>query len=235
MSVDLEYKALSSDELEADKGWWDIYREAFPKNERGPAEDIIRSVQESLAVVLGARRGDDTRGIAVGRLLRNPAAVFCGYIAAHKEERGRGIGSKLIKNLWEQGRDAIQQLGGQAHGLIMECDDPDEPRIAANPKEIEKRRRRFRFFQNNGAVVLPQRYYQPDLENLHTVGEPVWMKLLYASPDGGTPSDELVERIVCAMYNEAYGQISGVQEHVRKKLLEMIGIPPCGHSDITES
>jgi hypothetical protein len=219
VNQDLNIQSLSVDELKADEGWWKIYKKSFPPNELEPDEVIKESVRRDVGLALSARRGEDTVGMSFGHLLESPAATFCVYIAA--QEKRKGTGSKLLEALDEIGGEKLRGKGLDYNGTIWESDEPHEGGISTEEQRV--RLDRLKFFKKNGGIVLPQRYFQPDLENIDEMGDPVLMLLMHLSDGGEIPDTSLVERLVKAMFREKYGEINGVTEKARADLMRHMG------------
>jgi GNAT superfamily N-acetyltransferase len=208
----VNFDCPAAGELAQDRGWWDIYREAFPAYERDPVEVILDTLQKRVGLAFRLRQDGATIGLAATHLLLNPPAVFLVYIALDRRHRGAGYGGALFEHVSRESTDCLRQRGLEPLGVVWEVADP---KLAAPPERFA-RERRIAFFLRHGGVVLPRRYFQPPLER--TV--PVEM-LLMCRTSGGAPMPDTgtVEALVRAMYLEKYDAINNIPTKILQDLL----------------
>jgi GNAT superfamily N-acetyltransferase len=168
-----------------------LYEDAFPSWER---EDFDRLVQRGAGP--GARQMSlvDDDGTVVGIATLSTVTTskkwwFLEYFAVAPQQRGHGIGSRF----W-------QAIAEDLHfPVVLEIEQPDD--VTADPNDLDVRRRRLRFWQRLGFVVLPvHRFRVPRLDG--DGDEPM---LLMASVDTfDLPPDDL-RTLVAAVYTQGYG------------------------------
>lgn len=186
--------------LRADAGFWSLYDAAFPVSEREPPRVIIESVERRVALVVRARQGSETIGLATTHLLANPPASFLVYLAVSKENRNQGLGPKLFEEVM---RDGPKQA-------VWEVDRPDR---APSAEERTLRERRIAFFERLGGKILLGSYYQPPVNG----DEAVPMALMAR---GVVDTPETIEALVRAMYFEKYGAANGIDRALLERLLQ---------------
>jgi GNAT superfamily N-acetyltransferase len=205
----MEIALASADAVDDDAAFWRIYDASFPANEREPRGVIVGSARAGVALVLRARRGDETVGLACVHLLADPAAAFLVYLAVAPPLRGQAIGRAIFEHAFEI---ALGRLRAPL-GMIWEV---DAPALATDAREIERRTRRIGFFRRAGGELLEHAYSQPPLVG----GAPVPMRLMLRPAAGAPPPDDAtVERLVRAIYFEKYGAANGIDERTLRALL----------------
>ena len=110
----------------------------FPPDERKPLHLIERALEEGKYVCCGCFLGERTAAYAFFAMLGR--AVLLDYFSVEKSLRDQGLGSRFLREL----------IAGPLRELdcaLLEVDDPD---YAPNAHEQELRRRRLRFYLNNG-------------------------------------------------------------------------------------
>jgi GNAT superfamily N-acetyltransferase len=195
----IRYQAATPDEVDGDERFWALYDSAFPANEREPREVILNAARAGVGLIVRARRGDETVGLASGHQLKDPPALFLVYLAVDAELRGQGVGHAIFEEVW-------RHAPGR---MIWEVDPPQH---ASDPAERQRRLRRIAFFSAVGGHAIARPYAQPPL----TEGaEPVPM-LLMGRPEA---DHQLVEKLVHAIYFEKYGAQNRIPESVLRALL----------------
>jgi GNAT superfamily N-acetyltransferase len=127
-----------------------IYEEGFPPHQRADfaAVTVQREAGELALALVG---GGQPYGFAMLRPLGGTGWVFLRYFVIDRARRGQGLGGLLWERLAAWLRDAGFTL------LVFDIEDPDEP---AEPDQTGPRFRRLRFYQRQGASLLPVTGYR---------------------------------------------------------------------------
>jgi GNAT superfamily N-acetyltransferase len=130
----------------------EIYEAGFPAAVRAPFDDLLDARDdERLQLLLGGN--GDVLGVALVRDLGETGWTFLRYFVVTAQRRGQGVGARLwsalCRDLASRGR----------RRLLFDVEDPDDP--AADPHEVEERRRRVRFYRRVGADVVDVVSYAP--------------------------------------------------------------------------
>ena len=154
-----------------------IYEEGFPPHQRADFAAVTAAGQEGeLAVALLG--GGQPCGFAVLRPLGGTGWVYLRYFVVDQARRGQGLGGLLWEQLTGRLRDAGFTL------LVFDIEDPDEP--ACEPDQSAIRLRRLRFYQRQGASLLPVTGYRAPHVAPETSG---WSPmLLMTAPPSGRPA-----------------------------------------------
>ncbi len=117
-----------------------LFMASFPVEERRPAASLHRAVQQEERFSWWAVIEHDE---AVGLLAHwdFPKLIYVEYLAVRADQRGRGVGSRLMEN-W---------LKEQTRPVVLEVEPPTDA----------ERRRRVAFYEHLGFVLLPDPYEQP--------------------------------------------------------------------------
>lgn len=175
-----------------------IYEEAFPPRQRVPFRELVSSARRHEKLILVMTDSADPVAFAVVSRLESAGCAFVEYFAVIGNRRSRGIGHML----WPEILRALKERGGPLR-LVLEVEDPAEPGIAGD--EVEVRQRRIRFWEQMGAVLLPDGgYLMPNLDGDGT--EP--MRLMWADASAvptAPPSGERLREVIVALYCDGYG------------------------------
>ena len=136
-----------------------IYEEAFPIEERIPTENLRSMIRQTSAATdhvdhwwAGIDQPDRVWGMASFSYYCATRWAYLPFLAIHNEERGRGLGGYLFQEVLLQVKeDAIRLDGKPGIGLCFEVERPQDGHDDA---EREKRQRRIRFYERNGAFVI---------------------------------------------------------------------------------
>lgn len=112
-----------------------LYREAFPPAERVPEDDITRLIGEGKIQATAFHDGDAFLGGTISMCWDD--IFYLVFLAAHSQQRGRGVGSAILKYY----RDLYPR-----HRHILELETLDDPH-APNPQQ---RVARERFYLRHG-------------------------------------------------------------------------------------
>ena len=112
--------------------------EDFPPDERKPLHLIERALSRGKYACHGCFIGDRMAAYAFFAMLEKNALVD--YFSVDKSLRDHGLGSRFLQAL-------IDGPLGELDCALLEVEEPD---IAPDPNERELRRRRLRFYLNNG-------------------------------------------------------------------------------------
>lgn len=134
----MECRRLKNAEELSASGLWQLYQEAFPREERRSWHQQCRAMAlEESFCCLEMREAD----VVVGLIFcwEMGGAVFVEHFAVKAELRGRGLGRRMLEYLQNCGRP-----------LVLEAELPlDEVAV-----------RRLRFYQNAGFTILPVEHVQ---------------------------------------------------------------------------
>jgi ribosomal protein S18 acetylase RimI-like enzyme len=174
-----------------------IFEAGFPPSEREPADLLLAGIAAGRLRCRLALLDDRPVGLSVFTELRGVRAVYLEYLVIDEHHRGRGIGSRLLRDLCEQSRAAA----GPPDGVVLEV----EPAGEAVGAERDHRTRRIRFYERGGATVVDcaPRYRVPNL------AEPglVWFSLMWLTLSEAGPQlrGERLRDVVTAMMTQGYG------------------------------
>ncbi len=138
----------------------EIYREAFPLEERDPEEHLLEMIRQGAETALpgadaptlhclAAVEGQRVAGMSI--LCYYPATQFgfITYLAVHADWRGSGVGAQLYQQMVTL---AEQDGHGLARGIVFEVEPPE---AGKDPAEQALRWRRISFYRRNGAEIVP--------------------------------------------------------------------------------
>ncbi len=193
-------------ELDTDQGFWDIYDDAFIREEREPRNVIRGLVNSADALVYSFRKDGVTVGICTVELLKSLSCGFIVYLAVSRSIRGSGVGSGMLKCVLSPESYCAAEIGIPER-FILEVEHPD---YASDERQRIIREKRIHFFSRASLNPLFQGYLQPPL----SPGFPVLPMVLLSS--GGwkiTP-----EAAVHAVYREKYHRVNGISSAVLEDL-----------------
>jgi len=127
------------------KEFKDLYRKHiikdFPKNER-PNLEVFRKrmLKKNEEVYIFEEDGID-KGYCIIYQLKEYILVT--FLAVYKENRGKGTGTKILKE--------IQEKYSNKKGILLEVEDPD---FAKNNKEKNIQEKRIKFYEKSNFKVL---------------------------------------------------------------------------------
>ena len=111
-----------------------LYVEAFPKEERKPFTFIKQLEQEGKCIIHTAVENDKFIGLAI--ILTDDKYALIDYLAVNPENRGSGIGTKILNELKKTYKD--KRLFLERETVLKDCEN------------AEQRSRRRKFYLNNG-------------------------------------------------------------------------------------
>ena len=117
-----------------------IYMGAFPPEERAPFRYVRRRAEQGKADFLGVYVRERLCGFAY--LVSYKEIVYFFYFAVDPRVRGRGIGTKVLREL-------LRRYAGKRFFLALEPLDP-------KAENYEERVRRHRLYRSVGLVDLPR-------------------------------------------------------------------------------
>ena len=214
---DLTFDCPAANALAADAAFWKLYDSSFPSNEREPRSVILESLRNRVGVVIRARVGGRTVGLAATHLLHSPGIPFLVYLAVSAELRSRHIGSALFEKAWTTSMERYPERGLRAAGMVWEVDIPER---ATSEADLQHSRRRIAFFSRLGGHILPGRYLQPPVDGVASVP----MHLMFR-PAPGRPLPDNTERsaLVRALYLQKYHEANRISRTVLEDLLRETG------------
>jgi GNAT superfamily N-acetyltransferase len=135
-----------------------LYYEAFPIEEQETLKElestVLHPVGDSFQHHFWAvTKHDQVEAIAVFSSYTRPRMGYLRFLAVRADLRGGGIGSRLLHDAtYQVHEDGIVATGSPYLGLCLEVERPE---TALTPEETEKRERRIRFYERNGAFPVP--------------------------------------------------------------------------------
>jgi GNAT superfamily N-acetyltransferase len=169
-----------------------IYEDGFPPHQRADFAAVTTARQED-ELALALTGGGQPCGFAMLRPLDGTGWVFLRYFVVDRARRDQGLGGLL----WQQLAGRLREAGFTL--LVFDIEDPDEP--ACGPDQAQLRFRRLRFYQRQGASLLPVTGYRAPHVAPETSG---WspMLLMTAAPSGrqAPPGPGQARAIVEAVY-----------------------------------
>ena len=128
----------------------DLYREAFPQDQREKLLDIRNDVQSGESLCHGLFIGQKLIGLSVTERLYESSIGYLTYLATDRCYRNQGLGQKFLLEI----RTRLEKQGFS--GIILDVEDPNkEDQFYHNERSI--RERRLHFYVRNGAKVLGKR------------------------------------------------------------------------------
>ena len=162
--------------------WLELYREAFPPEERVPEQSHVRLLQEraegedATTHLLALCRAREPRSLAMARYSYHAEASFgyLMYFAVIEELRSKGIGSALYREILRRLRQDAEPRRQRLRGVLMEVEDPEQ---AESPGAREMAARRVGFYRRLGVRQLTGiRYTQ------QVTGQPPIEMLVFVHP-----------------------------------------------------
>jgi GNAT superfamily N-acetyltransferase len=133
--------------------WLDLYETAFPAPERMLISQILalvvarhRGEETGVRLLAALEAGGELVGMAMYSIAVGKALAWLWYIAVVPQARGKGIGSRIYREVWQR----VERLGVKA--LILEVEIPEED----NEREAV---RRIQFYRWHGAGLLAGIHY----------------------------------------------------------------------------
>ena len=204
----VDARALREDEV-----FWRLYERSFPTTEREPRDVILATVERDAGFALRACAADETIGMAVAHLLREPPAIFLVYLAVDPDRRSRHLGTAIFSAVDRFGTERLSAVGLESSGMVWEMDDPGSTTDSA---ELNTRVRRRAFFERAGGRPLDVPYVQPPVDGVTLVP----MQLMYRPGEkGGVPDRAGAVALIRAIYSEKYAALNGVPGPVLDRLL----------------
>jgi GNAT superfamily N-acetyltransferase len=186
-----------------------IYEEGFPPFERAEFGSITTARRED-ELALALVSDGQPAGFALLRPLGSTGWIYLRYLVVDGARRSQGLGGQLWEQLTERFRDAGYTL------LVFDVEDPDEP--GCEPAQVELRWRRIRFYQRQGASLLPVTgYCSPEI----VPGTSGWFPmLLMTAPLAGHPgapdpggAGAIVDAVYRFRWDLEPGQFPGISVH----------------------
>ena len=127
------------------KEFKDLYRKHiikdFPKNERPNLEGFRkRMLKNNEEVYIFEEDGID-KGYCIIHQLKE--YILVAFLAVYKENRGKGTGTKILKE--------IQEKYSNKKGILLEVEDPD---FAKNNKEKNIQEKRIKFYEKSNFKIV---------------------------------------------------------------------------------
>lgn len=189
MSESIHFIALHAPSGELFESAMRIYLDCFPANERQPSEVVHERVRSGKSVFFAAVDQDECVGMAMLWDFKGIPFVLLDYLAIREDRQGTGIGSGFFRFLSEE-------ISRRRKRIVIEVEHPGSGTNTA------QRRRRIRFYLDNGAGILQGvPYLLPPLD-----GTTATDMLLMISPAKDCPvmrHDEIRE-LIMRLYLELY-------------------------------
>lgn len=188
----MEFREINQTDSSEFQQAMEIYREAFPANERHSLSTVVERVNRGLNRLYVAGLNGEVTFLALLWPLKDTQFILLDYIATKANHRGKGIASAFLTTL----RD---QLINTRQHLILEVENPK----FGDPTEKE---RRVAFYKRHGARELEGvRYLLPPLAG-STPTEMILM--IFPEYSDGKISGALVKNLIIQMYQELYNRQS---------------------------
>jgi GNAT superfamily N-acetyltransferase len=175
-----------------------IFEEAFPPWEREPFDDLVGRAAAGVATPVILVDSGQPVALAVTSRLGSARWSYLEYFAVAADRRDHGLGGQLWRAM---ARDlAVRDQPGR---VVLEVEDPAE--VPEGSPEIRQRERRIRFYERQGARLLPVRdYHVPRLDD---VAGSYSMLLLWAAVAGDAepPGPAELASLLPAVYAAGYG------------------------------
>jgi GNAT superfamily N-acetyltransferase len=186
----MEFREINKTDSNEFQQAMEIYREAFPANERHSLSTIVERINRGLNRLYVASLNDEIAFLALLWPLKETEFILLDYIATKANHRGKGIASAFLTKL----RD---QLINTRQHLILEVENPR----FGDPTEKE---RRITFYKRHGAKELEGvRYLLPPLDG----SSPTEMILMiFPEYSDEKISGTLVKNLIIQMYQELYNR-----------------------------
>jgi GNAT superfamily N-acetyltransferase len=175
-----------------------IFEEAFPAWEREPFDDLVGREATGIATPVVMMDSGQPAALAVTSRIDSVQWSYLEYFAVAADRRGHGLGGQL----WHA---VLQDLTvrDQPGRVVLEVEDPAE--VPPGSPERRQRERRIRFYERQGAQLLPVRdYHVPRLDDVTGSYSmlPLWAAV---TGDTGPPSRAELFRLLPAVYAAGYG------------------------------
>ena len=125
----------------------------FPSNELRQLKMIKSLMKNGFYSVYAAYENGEITGYACflkGKTIKN--TVLLDYFAVRKDLRGQGKGSLFLSQLVGH----IRKTEPYVSFIAVECENPEKTSVS---EKAENRRRRIRFYTQNGAVITDTGWY----------------------------------------------------------------------------
>jgi ribosomal protein S18 acetylase RimI-like enzyme len=191
----VEVSTVANLDAEGEAAFRRIYEQSFPASERAATDHVLADVATGGRLAYRAGSGRALLGFGVLLQLTTVDALLLEYLAVDPATRSRGVGSVLLGAIVADLRSRAQPPSG----VVLEV----EP-AAGPPDEEAIRGRRIRFYEDNGATIVPgaPRYAVPDL----TGGPHLPFTLMWLPVAGPSALEgDLLRRCVAAILADAYG------------------------------
>jgi GNAT superfamily N-acetyltransferase len=201
--------------VEADPGFWKIFDDSFPPEEKDPRAVVLKTAEHVMGAVFCSRLEGETLALAIVQHLREVPYEFLIYLAVAPTWKGQGTGGELLEFVSQ----ALASSDPTCLGLVWEVDRPED---ADSEVEMTKRARRIRFFERHSGRRLEVPYLQPALDGQHVVP----MHLMTRSFPGAPSQDAAsLRQLAHALYFEKYCAVNGLSPLHLEDLLDG-RIPP---------
>jgi ribosomal protein S18 acetylase RimI-like enzyme len=133
-----------------------IYESSFPATERADTGHVLATVAAGGRLAYKAGLGGSLVGFGLLMDLAAPNALYLEYLAVDPDCRSHGVGTALLRGVCAH----LARRPEPPTGLVFEVEPPEGP-----PDAQADRRRRIRFYQDNGATLVTgaTNYVAPDL------------------------------------------------------------------------
>jgi GNAT superfamily N-acetyltransferase len=180
---------------EEEAGFRRIYESSFPANQRVETDHVLSAIASGGRLAYKTGSEGALAGFGVLLELDKADAVYLEYLAVDPGRRSQGVGAALLRGI---AADLLRRAQPPA-GLVFEVEPVEGP-----PDQRAIRRRRIRFYRDNGAktVTGAPRYVAPDMaggggELAFTL---MWLPIATAELGG-----ELLRRCASAILVDGYG------------------------------
>jgi GNAT superfamily N-acetyltransferase len=175
-----------------------IFEEAFPIWEREPFDDLVGRVAAGAATPVVMVDSGQPVALAVTSRLDFVEWSYLEYFAVASDHRGHGVGG----HLW---RAMVQDLAvrNRLSRVVLEVEDPAG--VPEGSPQARQRERRIRFYERQGARLLPARnYVVPRLDGV-AGSQPMLLLWAAVADDAEPPGPAELVSLLPAVYAAGYG------------------------------
>jgi hypothetical protein len=175
-----------------------IFEEAFPRWEREPFTDLVGRAAAGVATPVVMVDSGQPVALAVTSRLNFVQWSYLEYFAVAAGRRDHGVGGQL----W---RAMVQDLvvRHQPSRIVLEVEDPAG--VPEGSPEARQRKRRIRFYERQGARLLPTRNYAvPRLDGV-AGSDPMLLLWAAVADDAEPPGRAELASLLSAVYAAGYG------------------------------
>jgi ribosomal protein S18 acetylase RimI-like enzyme len=173
----------------------DTFREAFPAGQRAPLKEVDARVAKGNAVAYAMRIDGRVAAFAIVQPMSTPGFAYLEYFAVAPHYRGRGLGTKALKELTAELRNK------DLKHLLLEIEDPrvDDPRYSGDRTQ---RHARLRFYRDRFGARIIDVPYRAFMGNERPLP---FLLMVLPWPDGQPMSGAVARSLLTELHCRIYG------------------------------